>query len=150
MFRFRITAVILILGLSVWFPVDASVPRGGEIWTCVLLATNETAPKALPRWLAPFSERLRKIFGYNQFEVIGRHVEKMATSDGQWFVPTRQFFLEVQTRQSRERFCRLRFTLWHDKRMILETEARVMPGSPLFVRGPQYGRGQLIFVVEVR
>lgn len=150
MFRLRVASIILILASSVFLPVEASAPRDGEIWTGVLLATNESSPKAPPRWLAPFSERLEKIFGYNQFEVIGRHVEKMAVSDGQWLIPTRQFFLEVQTRQSGEGSCRLRFTLWHDKKMILETEARVMPGSPLFVRGPQYGRGQLIFVVEVR
>ncbi len=150
MFRLRVAAIILILASSVFLPAEASIHRDGEIWTGVLFATNERNPKAPPRWLAPFSGRLRKIFGYNQFEVLGRHVEKLASSDGQWLIPTRQFFLEVQTRESLGDACRLRFTLWHDKKMILKTEARVMPGSPLFVRGPQYGRGQLIFVVEVR
>jgi hypothetical protein len=142
--------VILILCSGLLLPAEASVRSCGEIWAGVLLATNEQLPKAPPSWLAPFSERLRKVFGYNQFEVIGRHIEKMAYSNGQWLLPTRQFFLEVQTRKNRGGACQLRFTLWHDRKMILKTEARVMPGSPLFVRGPQYGRGQLIIFVEVR
>jgi hypothetical protein len=153
MFQPRVAAVLLIILISVSGIVsqaESEVRRGDEIWTCVLFATNEHPPNAPPRWLAPFSGRLRKIFGYNQFMVIGRHVETMAISDGQWFIPTRQFFLEVETRQSRSGAYDLHFTLWHERKMILKTEARVMPGSPLFVRGPQYGRGQLIFVVAVR
>lgn len=150
MFRLRVAAIILVLVCVALPSTEASIRSDSEIWTGVLLATNESSPKSPPDWLAPFLEQLRNVFGYNQFEVIGRHVKKMASGDSQWLIPTRQFFLEVQTRQSRGGTCRLRFTLWHEKKIILKTEARVMPGSPLFVRGPQYGRGQLIFVVEVR
>ena len=149
------TRALLALGLLilVLFPGAANaVPRdeGDEIWTGVLLATNEKSPRPPPRWLAPYSAKLQKIFGYNQFVVIGRSVERMRRSDGQWMIPTKQFYLDVRTESGRGGSYVLQFKLWHDKTMLLETKALVMPGSPLFVRGPQYGRGQVIFVVEVR
>jgi hypothetical protein len=40
--------------------------------------------------------------------------------------------------------------LFQDNRPILETEAKVSPGSPLFIRGPQHGSGQVIIVLQVQ
>lgn len=135
------------------FPSHATaVPqdKGDEIWTAVVLATKEKSPKEPPRWLARYEAKLQRIFGYNQFEVIGRSVERMRRSDGQWLIPTKQFYLEVSTEGGSGGSYLLQFKLWHEKNLLLETKARVKPGSPLFVRGPQHGRGQVIFVVEVR
>jgi hypothetical protein len=141
--------LFLLLFASVCVAV-AAPEDGDEIWTGVLLATNEASPRPMPRWLAPYSDKLQKMLGYNQFKVIGRNVERMRDSDGQWLIPTKQFYLEVKTESGRGGVYLLHFTLWHEKKMLLETKAKVMPGSPLFVRGPQYGRGQVVFVVEVR
>lgn len=149
-FRALLLAALLLLPAGEFSAAKADLSRGIEIWTGVLLATNEPVPNKPDAWLAQFAGRLEKLFGYNQFEILGRHAEKMAVSDGQWLIPTKQFYLEVETREGRGATYLLRFKLWHEKEMILQTEAHVGPASPLFVRGPQYGKGQLIFVVEVR
>ncbi len=44
----------------------------------------------------------------------------------------------------------LNLELFHDKQQLVETEAKIAPESPLFIRGPLHARGQILFVVLVK
>lgn len=131
---------------------SASTARAGdEIWSALVLATNVPSPKALPVTLAPFGSKLG-VFGYNQFEIIGSHTETLHDDDtSHWLLPSDDFYLGVESRPGRaahEHLLNLQF--YQGKRLLVETNTRIGPHSPLFIRGPLYGLGQLIIVLLVR
>jgi hypothetical protein len=44
----------------------------------------------------------------------------------------------------------LNLQLYRDEKPLVDTEARLAPGSPMFIRGPQYGNGQIILVLQIQ
>ena len=167
----RLSAALLILALaarSLAAEGDTAVPtsRAGDgtaarkaqssdkIWSAVLLATNPPTPKEAPPELGEFAPRLKRVFGYSQFEVIGAATEEIDEKTECWLVPSRNFWLEVKARRVASKEARggylLNLQFFQDKRPILETQVKLAPGSPLFIRGPEYGHGQLIIVLQVQ
>ena len=135
-------------------PVLRAAPAADRIWSAVVLATNPPAPKEAPAELREFAPRLKRVFGYSQFELIGAASEKIDEQNESWLVPSQSFWLSVKARRAIAKEARggylLNLQLFHDRRPLLETEAKLAPGSPLFIRGPQYGHGQLIIVLQVQ
>ncbi len=135
-------------------PKAAAVAAADKIWSAVVLATNSPAPKDAPPELREFAARLKRVFGYSQFELIGAAAEKIDEQNESWLVPSQSFWLSVKARRAMAKEARggylLNLQLYHDKRPLLETEAKLAPGSPLFIRGPEYGHGQLIIVLQVQ
>lgn len=135
-------------------PVLRAAPTADRIWSAVVLATNPPTPKEAPPELREFAPRLKRVFGYSQFELIGAASEKIDDQSESWLVPSQSFWLGVKARRAVSKEARggylLNLQLFQDKRPLLETEAKLAPGSPLFIRGPQYGNGQLIIVLQVQ
>ena len=135
-------------------PTPSKVAGPDKIWSAVILATNPAAPKAAPPELVEFAPRLQRIFGYTQFEVIGATTEKIGDKSESWLVPSRNFWLQVKARRIASKEARggylLNLQFFQDKRPILESETKLAPGSPLFIRGPQHGNGQVIIVLQVQ
>jgi len=109
---------------------------------------GETAKKIAPE-LAPFAPKLSKCFGYDQFEILGSAVKAIDEQTERWLVPTPNFWVGAKSVRDGAGY-RLNLEFFHDKRRILETNARLGPNSPLFVRGPMHARGQLIVVFEIK
>src|SRR5687767_13844226 len=53
-------------------PMPRTKDSPGRIWSAVLIASNVTSPKTMPAELRPIAGRLQRVFGYNQFEIVGR------------------------------------------------------------------------------
>jgi hypothetical protein len=125
-----------------------------KIWSGVVMATNAASPKLPPPELQDFASRLRRTFGYNQFELVGSAIEKIDEEREHWLVPTPNFWFAVKARRATSKEARggylLNLQLFQDKRPLVDTEAKLAPGSPLFIRGPQCGKGQLIIVLQVQ
>ena len=134
-------------------PTPRAVAGTDKIWSAVLLATKPPTPKADPVALAEFVPRLKRIFGYTQYEIIGATTETIDEKSESWLVPSRNFWLQVKSHRLASKDARgtylLNLQFFQDNRPILETEAKLAPGSPLFIRGPQYGAGQVIIVLQV-
>ena len=110
---------------------------------------NGGQSKPAPAELAAFEKRLTKFFGYRQFEILGSATKAMDGQTEQWLVPTRNFWVGTKaTRDAAGYHLELQF--FHDKRLILQTEAKLGPKSPIFIRGPVHARGQLIMVFEIK
>lgn len=123
-----------------------------KVWSAVVLASNPDKglePKQPPAELAPFAAKLTKVFGYEQFEILGTASKLMDAQNERWLVPSQNFWVGATARKEGTGY-HLNLEFFHDKRRIVETEARLGIGSPLFVRGPMHKRGQLIVVFEVR
>jgi hypothetical protein len=121
-----------------------------SVWSGLVLARNCDSPKAPPAELARFESRLRNVFGYNQFELLGRHREIMDDPRERWLIPGQDFSLRVAARENAPHNYLLGLQLFQGHRLLVETNARLGLQSPLFIRGPQYGDGQLIVVLLVK
>jgi hypothetical protein len=137
---------ILALGL-IAAPVGA---RGETIWSALIFGTNSDEPKAIPRTVEPYAPMLKRIFGYNQFEVVGQHRESIKDDEAGWLLPSKHFFLRVDSKRIDEGIHRLNLALYQDKRLLVDTTAKLGAGSPLLIRGPLYGKGQLIILLLVQ
>lgn len=166
----RLPAALLLLALSARTLAAESAPQPVEkaaataparavvgadkIWSAVLVATKPPNPKADPPALGEFVPRLKRIFGYTQYEIIGATTETIDEKAESWLVPSQNFWLQVKARRVASNESRgpyqVNIQLFQDNRPILETEAKVSPGSPLFIRGPQHGSGQVIIVLQVQ
>jgi hypothetical protein len=123
-----------------------------KVWCGVVLASSPAkgqAAKAPPPELAPYVKKLAKVFNYDQFEIIGSATKAMDNQNERWLVPTQNFWVGAHAKRLSDGY-NLRLEFYHDKRRLVETEAKLGVGSPLFVRGPMHQRGQIILVFEVR
>jgi hypothetical protein len=99
--------------------------------------------------LARFSGMVKRFFGYNQIELIGSATKNVDEKCERWLVPSQNFWLSVKAKQDDGKGYLLNLSLFHDKRQLVETDARLGPDSPLIIRGPMHARGQLLIVLQV-
>jgi hypothetical protein len=125
-----------------------------RIWSGLVFATNASDPKDAPAELREFAGRLKRIFGYNQFQLAGSASNAIDADGESWLVPSKNFWLGVKARPATSKEARggylLNVQLYHDHRPLVDTETKLAPGSPLFIRGPECGKGQLIIVLQVQ
>lgn len=124
-------------------------PPTPRIWSGLILATNDVHPSEAPARLRKFADKLKNIFGYNQFELIGEYSEKMGDPDERWLIPSKDFYLSVKSHTGAGGHYPMKIVLFQNRRRLAEFETRLSPESPLFIRGPLYARGQLVIVLHV-
>ncbi len=141
--------------LILWASLAGTRVHGAEkVWTAVLLATNAAKPKPVPPQLAAACAGLQRILKYNQFEILGSTTNVMDEREESWMVPSDNFWLRVKARRGSAAdgigTYLLDLELFHDKRPLVETEAKLGPSSPLFIRGPVHSTGQVLIVLMVQ
>jgi hypothetical protein len=130
---------------------DSSPPPGPRIWSGVVLATNGAHPGQAPERLRKYATKLKNIFGYNQYELIGESSAKMDDPNERWLVPSKDFSLSVQNHnESGSHHGPTRIALFQGDHRLAEFETNLSSQRPLFIRGPFYAGGQLVIVVHVR
>jgi len=93
---------------------------------------------------------LKELFGYNQFQVIGQSHKTLKTGQEDWLATSKFFGLHVDARGESEVGYVLNLKLYKEKELLLETDAKLSKRSPLIIKGPQVGGGQLLLVLIVR
>jgi hypothetical protein len=132
----------------------APVEAADKIWSAVLVANNVPNPKPAPVEIKAIAPRLQRVFGYNQFEIVGKDTGDIADGAKASLTPTKTFWLELQARRASIKEARggylLNLQLYQDSRALVDTVALIAPHSPLFFRGPLCSRGQVIVVLQVQ
>lgn len=123
---------------------------GDRIWSALVLATKEETPKPPPRQLEALAPTLKKVFGYNTFYLLGDKRRSLVTGGEEWLVPSQEFFMRVKCLSREPAYYNLVIELYREKKLLLTSEVRLARNAPLIIRGPQWGKGQLVFVLEVR
>lgn len=135
-------------------PTEKKSEATDKIWSGLIVATNEANPKAPAPEIREFVSRLKRVFGYNQFDLVGSASNEIDHEAESWLVPSQSFYLGVRARRTASKEARggylLNLQLFQDNRPLVDTEAKLAPASPLFIRGPQYGKGQIIIVLQVQ
>lgn len=139
--------------LALVVALAASARAEDKIWTAVVLATNASSPKETPKELRTYEPKLKRIFGYNQFEIVGSATEKIEDKADLRLTPTQSFWMQAKARRATSKEARggylLNLQLFREKRQLVDTEARLAPGSPLFISGPEYGKGRIVFALMI-
>src|SRR5438270_1721377 len=138
-------AVFVILAISV---VSADAARA--VWSGLVIAENVPQPAPIPAELISLEQTLKDLFGYNQFELIGQSNKTLQTGQEDWLANSKYFGLHVDARGENDAGYTLNLKLYKENDVLLETDANLSRSSPLVIKGPQVGSGQLLLVLVVK
>lgn len=113
------------------------------------MANNVPEPTPIPTQLNRFEGTLKAIFGYNQFEVIGESRKTLKTGEEDWLAKSKYFSLHVDSKAAKRNSYLLNLQLFQEQKLLLETEAKLTKASPLVIKGPQVGDGQLVLLLVI-
>jgi hypothetical protein len=142
----------LLLCLMVALVVGDAASAGDSrmVWSGLVIANNVAQPAEIPPELNRIEGTLKSWFGYNQFKVIGQSRKTLVTGAEDWLASSKYFSLHVDSKGETEAGYLLNLKLFQEKSVLLETEARLSKASPLVIKGPQVGDGQLLLVLVVQ
>ena len=125
---------------------------GEIVWSGLVMAENVEKPEAPPSELIKLEPTLKELFGYNQFQLIGQSRKELKTGDENWLASSKYFRLHVDARGGNEAAGGyvLNLKLFQQDQMLLEWDTKLSKRSPLVIKGPQVGGGQLLLVLFVQ
>jgi hypothetical protein len=101
--------------------------------------------------LADTTARLGKAFKYQHFHLIGRHTQKIFKEYESWVVPSKDICLKMDSRgPARGGGVNLHLQLWQNKKVLVKSDAVIRKDLPVFLGGPNWRGGKLIFVVVLK
>ncbi len=127
----------------------------GKVWGALIYATTDASKLTGSTEKAPDSQkdlnaRLAKVFPYTQFEIIGQHVQDVFREYESWVVPSRDLFLKIDSKgPAQGGGMNLHLQVWREQQVLVKTDAVLRTGSPLFISGPKWRDGQLLFVLNL-
>jgi len=130
---------------------DAASGASQSVWSALVIANNVAHPEETPAELRKLEGTLKELFGYNQYTVIGQSRKALVTGSEDWMAQSKYFALHVDSKQGNEKTgYLLDLKLFQEKSLLLETETKLTKESPLIIRGPSVGDGQLILLLVVQ
>jgi hypothetical protein len=120
------------------------------IWSGLVIAENVAQPVPVPAELKPIDHKLKQLFGYDQFQIIGQSTKSLTSGQEDWLAWSKYFTLQVNARGQSNAGYVLDLKLWKQRELLLETQAKLSKRSPLVIKGPQVGSGQLLLVLLVQ
>jgi hypothetical protein len=128
--------------------------KDGSVWGALVFANNDQEPKAGAKVAEDFpdlAKRLGKVFPYKNFEVLGQHTQVVFREYESWVVPSKDVFLKVDSKGAAiNGGLNLHLQFWQGQQVLVKTDTRLQPNSPLFIGGPKWRDGQLIFVLLLK
>ncbi len=95
--------------------------------------------------------RLKKVFPFSHYHLIGRHSQKVFKDYESWVVPSKDLCLKIDSRGPAEGGgVNMHLQLWQDTKVLVKSDAVLLPGKPIFLGGPAWRGGRLIFVVGLK
>ena len=121
-----------------------------NVWSGLVIANNVEQPDPIPAELKQLEGKLKQLFGYNQFKVIGQSQKALVTGTEDWLASSKYFSLHVDSKGSSDAGYVLTLKLYQEKNLLIETDAKLSKASPFVIKGPQVGDGQLLLVLVVQ
>ena len=144
--RFWPIAAFFLLAMVVCTPAQGAA----HAWSCLLYASNAATPDELPERLTAYGPRLKRSFGFSNYRLLAQHeivadeaAETPLLSAGDIHISITSLLPAPDGRYV------VGLVFVEGSQQIMETQARVGRGSPLFIRGPEWREGQIIIVVAI-
>lgn len=139
-------------------PLPSTKPAtDAKVWGALVFASNDPKEGAamakvdVPAEFADIPQRLGKVFPYKHIDVIGQHLQDVFREYESWVVPTKDLFLKVDSKGPAEGGgMNLHLQFWRDQQVIVKTDAVLKKETPLFIAGPKWRGGQLLFVLVLQ
>lgn len=146
------TPFYILFGVSLALIIGNAAPVQASqmVWSGLVMANNVSEPAEVPSELRHIEGKLQAWFGYNQFKVIGQSRKTLVTGSEDWLAASKYFSLHVDAKGETDAGYLLNLKLFQEKSVLLEAEAKVSKASPLVIKGPQVGDGQLLIVLIVQ
>lgn len=144
-------SLAVVISVVVLTMTAAAASQAAEkVWSGLVMAENVSQPQPIPSELIRIEGLLKKFFGYNEFQVIGQSQKTLKTGQEDWLATSKFFGLHVDARGETQGGYVLNLKLYKEKELLLETETKLSKRSPLVIKGPQVGGGQLLLVLMVQ
>lgn len=127
----------------------------GQVWGALIFATNDAAQltgskEKEPDRLQGLDARLAKVFPFKHFEILGQHQQDIFRQYESWVVPSRDLFLKIDSKGPADKGgVNIHLQVWREQQVLVKSDAILRPGSPLFIGGPKWRNGRLIFVLSL-
>jgi len=146
----RVRRSLLLAGLvTLAMIVAPSATAAHVVWSGLVIAQNVPEPAPIPQELTHIEQTLKSLFGYNQFQVIGQSSKTLRTGQEDWLASSKYFALHVDAQGETDAGYTVKLKLYKELELLLETDAKLSTRSPLVIKGPQVGDGQLLLVLLV-
>ena len=119
------------------------------VWSGLVVAENLSDPSPIPSELSSLEQTLKELFGYNQFQIIGQSRKTLNTGEEDWLASSKYFALHVDAQGESEAGYGVNLKLYKQNELLLETDTKLSRQSPLVIKGPLVGNGQLLLVLMV-
>jgi hypothetical protein len=139
--------VAALLALAVTTAPRAQAAK--TVWSGLIIAQNVQNPTPTPPELVSIEQTLKELFGYNQFEIIGQSRKTLKTGEEDWLASSKYFSLHVDARGKESSGYVLNLKLYKENELLLEWDAQLGRQSPLVIKGPFVGDGQLLLVLKL-
>jgi hypothetical protein len=126
-------------------------PAAEKVWIGLYLAEN--APPPPEAKLAPekLHHRLHEVFGFKYYRLIKAQEFDIRKEWEQWFVPRKDFFLSMRPlRHEPGEPGIIEYEIYKDGFIVATGKYEPHEDTPLFINGPDFHDGRLIFVLEAR
>lgn len=121
-----------------------SAPAQETVWVALLKGDN-TQPTEDPR-LEMLQRRLKCVFGFEAYHLLHEARVSGGEKYAQWVLPRKDFYLKLEPQEG----LGVRYELYRNKTLLVEGRAYPKVGRPLFIAGPNYLDGQLIFILQLQ
>ena len=129
---------------------EDGAPTEAKVWGALIYA-GEGEVKGVEKPSLSFEAlkgRPAKVFKTEKFTVIAQHQQKIFKEYESWVVPSKELYLKIDSRGPVEGGgTKLDLQVWQDDKVLAKTDAVLKENRPLFVGGPKWRGGRLIFVV---
>lgn len=132
-------------------PVKAATD--GNVWGGLVYATDKRPdePSNEPADFPKLFQRLAKVFPYKYFVILGQHNQVIFREYESWLVPSKDLFVKLDSKGvAKGGGINLHLQFWQGQQVLVKTDAVLRPSSPLFIAGPKWRDGRLIFVLELK
>ncbi len=141
------SVVSAVLALMLAFSATSTGRASETVWSGLVMANNAPEPTPIPSELSRLEGTLKGLFGYNQFQVIGQSRKTLKSGEEDWLASSKYFSLHVDSKAAAKSSYLLNLQLFQEQKLLLETDAKLSKSSPLVIRGPQVGDGQLVLLL---
>jgi len=120
-----------------------------KLWVALYLGEKRHPDEE--QTLAPekLAQRLREVFGFEQYKLIkGEEVDLQKDGD-HWVLSRKDFFLRIQALpQAPDEPKQIAYEIYKDGFLVVKGKYEISADTPLFINGPDFHQGRLIFVVD--
>ena len=119
-----------------------------KVWVGLYLGENRPINPPAPEKL---SHRLHEVFGFRNYSLLKGEEINLRNNWEHWVLSRKDFFMRVQSLPHPPGGPgRIDYEIYKDGFLIAKGKYTLNEAVPLFITGPDFRQGRLIFVVEAR